>query len=158
MIKQIFKGLYEVSSDGTVITHNWRNTRRTSILKPATDKKGYLRVGLQIDGKLCTKKVHRLIAEAFIPNPENKPQVNHKNSVKSDNRVDNLEWVTNKENVIHAVLSGNCNYVRLNPVKIKEIRKLYLSGDYTQKEIGLKYGVIRQHISDIVNLKKWKHV
>jgi hypothetical protein len=158
MIKKIFNGLYEVSTNGDIITHNWRNSGKTAILKPATDKKGYLRVGLQIKGKLRTQKVHRLVALAFIPNPENKPQVNHKNSIKSDNNIKNLEWVTNRENVIHSVLSGNCKYVKLTPIKVKEIRELYSSGNYTQKSLGLKYGVIRQHISDIINFKKWNHI
>lgn len=76
------------------------------VLKPATDSKGYLRVALAKDKTLKTYKVHRLVADAFLENKHNKPQVNHINGVKSDNRVENLEWVTNRENRLHAISNG----------------------------------------------------
>lgn len=101
-----YEGLYWITPLGEVITHNWRNTGKTAPLKPATDNKGYLRVGLQKNGKLNTHKVHRLVAINFIPNPKNKPQVNHINGIKSDNRIENLEWVTGKENTKHAIENG----------------------------------------------------
>lgn len=72
------------------------------ILIPTTDSKGYLRVSLNKNGHKTTRKVHRLVAQAFIPNPKHLPQVNHKNGIKADNRVDNLEWVTNAENQRHS--------------------------------------------------------
>lgn len=69
--------------------------------KPSHDKDGYLQIGLEIDGRKTTRKIHRLVAEAFIPNVENKPQVNHIDGDKENNRIDNLEWVTNSENQYH---------------------------------------------------------
>lgn len=77
-----------------------------NILKAQPDKKGYLRLRCTIERQKLCFKVHRLVAEHFIENPEDKPQVNHKDTNKQNNRVDNLEWVTNIENAHHAIENG----------------------------------------------------
>ena len=84
---------YSVSSDGTV-----RNDKTGRILKKCRNKNGYEEVNLYKNGKGKTFKVHRLIAEAFIPNHENKPCIDHINTIRDDNRVENLRWCTYKEN------------------------------------------------------------
>ena len=82
-----------IYEDGTVV-----NTRTGNKRSPHLDKDGYLRVTLEKDGKTTTRFIHRLLAEAFIPNPENKETVNHKDENKINNSLDNLEWMTKAEN------------------------------------------------------------
>ena len=103
-----FEGLYEVSNLGQVRSLNYKRTKGTKILKLVIDKDGYLRVNLYKNGKQYNKKVHRLVTAAFIPNPEGKTEVNHIDGNKTNNRVENLEWVTHSENIQHAWESGLC--------------------------------------------------
>ena len=92
---------YIVSNTGLV-----KNATSGLLLAYSLDGKGYAHVGLSMNNKSHTKRIHRLVAETFIPNPENKPQVNHMNGVKTCNWVGNLEWCTNSENQIHAINMG----------------------------------------------------
>lgn len=85
------------------------DNRKGKKLKPGIDSYGYLKVTLTNNGVRKSYFVHRLVALAFLPNPENKPTVNHKNGIKTDNRVNNLEWATNKEQKIHAIKNNLCN-------------------------------------------------
>ena len=93
-----YEGLYEVSNLGRVKSLNYRKTGKEKILKNIECNNGYLKVGLIKFGKCKMCSIHRLVAEAFIPNPEDKPCIDHINTIKNDNRVENLRWVTHKEN------------------------------------------------------------
>lgn len=93
------------------------------ILKQQTDSKGYKRIRVTIDRKKVTYKVHRLVASAFIDNPDNLPQVNHKDGNKANNHVDNLEWVSNRDNCLHAIRSGLWDSVKAGAEHENEERK-----------------------------------
>lgn len=97
-----YEGRYQVSNLGRL----WSKER--GLLSPFLSRGGYLVATLQRNGKRYGTGVHRLVAQAFIPNPEDKPQINHKNGIRTDNRPENLEWVTCSENNLHRrrVLNG----------------------------------------------------
>ena len=94
-----YEGLYQVSNIGRVRSLNYNKTGEVKIMKTCKNKHGYLMARLSKNGKTKSCTVHRLVAKAFIPNPENKPHIDHMNTNKTDNRVCNLRWVTQKENM-----------------------------------------------------------
>ena len=93
-----FEGKYQVSNTGKVKSLNYRNTGKEKILKGGDNGYGYLKVGLCKDGKEKTCRINRLVAQAFIPNPDNLPEVNHIDKCKTNNCVENLEWCTSQYN------------------------------------------------------------
>src|SRR5690606_38396846 len=116
-----YEGFYEVSTTGRV-----RNSS-TGKIKAKTLLRGYEKVCLWKQGTVNSPLVHRLVAKAFIPNPNNKPQVNHKDGNKQNNCVSNLEWVTAKENIGHAYTSGLRNSAhssaKVTPNDVRFIRE-----------------------------------
>jgi len=124
-----YEGLYEISNLGRVKSlertvkngHGGRVVQET-ILKICKTNRRYSGVGLSKNRELQNLNVHRLVAIAFVSNPENKPMVNHINGVRYDNRADNLEWTTAKENIQHAWSSGICNsdYCKKKVMQIKD--------------------------------------
>ena len=97
-----YKGLYEVSDIGRVKSLGNNKYRKEKILTPGKNTGGYLRIGLSKDGHTKYLLVHRLVAEAFIPNPNNLETVNHKDEVKTNNTVSNLEWMSREDNVAYS--------------------------------------------------------
>ena len=138
---------YEVSSFGNI-----KNTKSNRILK-AYNRGGYYCVGLSKKGKLNTYDVHRIVAQTFIQNLENKPQVNHKDKNSLKNNINNLEWVTNKENSIHRssgvkqTTNQNVEIYRINPTTNEKLEK------YNSIEEGAKW-VISQNLSSNLNSAK----
>ena len=102
-----YEGLYEVDEEGNVFSLNYGNTAgKVKKLKPRKNTHGYYQVGLWKDKKEKMHLVHRLVAIAFIANPDNKPQVDHINRNRLDNIVDNLQWVTNQQNSFNTSAKG----------------------------------------------------
>lgn len=138
--------------------------RKGKILSPSFDQKKYHQVVVYKDGKPYTRKVHRLIALAFIPNPENKPEVNHKNLDSLDNSVGNLEWCTASENQKHVYANGaRCikgdNHPR-KKVTSKDVLKIRneLKNKYKNSEIAKMYNISPTTVGDIISRKTWKHI
>lgn len=123
-----------------------KSTKKNKVrwLKPYTEKDGYKIVNLYANGKMKAHKVHRLVAQAFIPNPESKPQVNHIDGNKADNRVRNLEWCTVAENKQHSY--STLGVGRIKKVRCVETGIVYESG----RAAGRILNIRRESISDVL--------
>lgn len=155
-----YEGYYEVSNLGRVrsveriVERKDGSIRRYKgkILSPCFPH-GYAHVNLARNGKYKSVKVHRLVAESFIPNPNNYSEINHKNEIKDDNRVSNLEWCSRKY---------NCNYgnraSKFIQSKSKEIVQLTLEGDYISKYKSIKEASEVLHNSSIGNALRGNYI
>lgn len=156
-----FEGKYEVSNLGNV-----RSYVTPRLLRPFKKKNGYVGVKLSGGAELA---VHRLVADAFIPNTGNLPEVNHRDCQKWNNAVYNLEWVTHQQNIQHAADNGllahrkvargsAANKSHLTDADVKTIRARYEAGGCTHKSLGKDYGVDAYTIYAIINRKTWTHI
>ena len=167
-----YEGLYQISNIGRVksldriVKSRYDSTSlfKERLLTPQRDTRGYKHVSLRKEGKSKHKRVHRLIALAFIPNPENKPEVNHIDGNKMNNGIDNLEWSTHSENIQHAYQTGlnkgpqgaKNSHAKLTEKQVYAIRDL--KGKITPKEIGVIFKVTRCAIYDIHSGRSWGHL
>ena len=179
MSKEIWKSVkgfecyYSVSNTGRVkslkrvVSHDEGKGQRVIKERIITNwmSNGYHNVSFSVDGKVSKHKVHRLVAMAFIDNPENKYTVNHIDGNKTNNKVNNLEWATLSENNKHAYNTGlfttfgeNQPTSILKYDEVKKIRELYKTGDYFHRELAVMFGVGRRHIGDIINNKRWANM
>lgn len=163
--------LYEVSNYGRIRGYVNRDSsiqgkKIGNIKRPTLNKAGYLTIMLWKGNFPRCVKVHRLVAEAFIPNPENKRTVNHKNGIKTDNSLPNLEWATHKENHKHAVENGlypesktgeDYHSSKLTNQDVIEIRILNENG-FRHETIGRVFNIHINTVSLVVTRKIWNHV
>lgn len=158
-----FLGLYQISTEGRIKSFH---RGKVKIIEPNTNEDGYLNIGLYKDGKTITYAVHRLVAEAFIPNPLNLPEVDHRDNNPANNRVTNLRWCTRKQNMAYAVENGVYKFgddhprSKLTVEKVREIREKYIprSKKFGIKALAEEYGVSRSTIENVVYNQVWKHV
>ncbi len=159
-----YEGIYSVSNTGLVrrVKGKWSSGR---ILKQH-DMKGYRHVSLCKQGKCKGYIVHRLVAQTFIPNPNNHPMVNHRNGDKKCNLVYNLEWCTHQQNVDHSIyVLGFSNAgsshprAKLSDLDVLSIRQAEKRNTYGYtKKLALKYGVSASLIRDIWRRRAWPHI
>lgn len=160
---------YFVTKDGRVWTNNRKNGIERFMKQYVMD--GYLNVGLRKEGKQKKFRVHRLVAQAFIPNPEGKPYINHIDGNRKNNHVENLEWCTQKENVYHAdhilharniteklIIASSKNGTskrKLTMEQANEVRFLRASGNYTIRELSEMFGLSENGIKRILYGKSY---
>jgi hypothetical protein len=168
-----YKGLYEVSNYGNIksLPKKWYAGKNNNsirkhngkILKPRSDSNGYYRVALYKNNNVAYFSIHRLVLLAFYGSSD--LQCNHKNGIKTDNRLNNLEYCTGSYNCKHSYEIGLANnqgenhpYSKFTNNIIIEIRKKYIPYKYPLRKIAKEYNVTKTTIRDIVKRKTWQHI
>ena len=166
-----YEGLYAVTTDGKIwsypklTSHGYGYTHRGKFLAPCKHRRrGDLGVTLSKDGVSRTKNVARLVAITYIPNPDNKPEVNHINGDFLDNRVENLEWCSTLENLTHKIqvlkkgIGEHHGRAKIVVSDVLKIRELYATGDYSFKTLGKMFNLSKSQVENIVHRRSWAHV
>lgn len=161
-----YEGFYEVSNLGRVKSleriDRFNKKWKCRILKPNYVGKHYQTIGLCKNGKVSRKKVHRLVAETFVPNPYNKPQVNHIDGDKENNFANNLEWVTNAENQLHAREKGLNPITKNNLLYSIQVDMFTKNGDFIKTfpsicEAERQLGIHNGNIASCCKRDFWKY-
>jgi len=151
-----YNGKYTITPTGIVYTFYYG---RKKPMKPKITSCGYLSVGLRNNDPANKQKyffVYRLVALAFIPNPENKPQVNHLDGNKHNNAIDNLEWCTCTENHLHLLRTNPQSGVKITQEIADWIRRIHAANNsITHKALGYMFGLKKTQIGMILKNKKW---
>lgn len=159
-----FEDYYLINRNGEVFS-----IRSKIIMKTRIGTDGYVFINLKVKGKNYTKKIHRLVALTLIENPFNLPQINHKDGNKTNNNVNNLEWVNAKQNCLHAINTNlrnsfkeenniKCKLNRNTVIKIKEILKEKDNKKLSYKQIGDMFNISFRTIWDIHKKRTWRDV
>lgn len=170
-----YSGLYEVSNIGRVRSLDRKAYRKGKsksgfmvtikgkILKNKLNH-GYHHIHLYTGGKYRTKKVHRLVAKAFIPNPEDKPNVNHIDLDRTNNKVDNLEWCTQQENIDHSIKLGSYDlfdnnvFAKLKNEQVLQIVQLLDTSNMIYTDIAIRFNISVQSIEGIDSGRTWSRL
>ena len=167
--------LYKINSDGVVMSKDRKvksSIQKTGYrlhkgkIKHSQDNgNGYKQIYVQINKRRKILYIHRLVAQAFIPNPENKPNVNHINGIKSDNCVENLEWCTQAENQNHASENNllkkgeKSSLSKITKNQVLAIRRLNtINPKFNKSKVAVKLGIRDSTIHKIINRQIWKHI
>ena len=170
---EIYEELYKVSNLGKILSLNYKNTGKAELMTPVEMPNGYFQVGLSKNKEYKMCYVHRLVAETFLPNPENLPEVNHIDEDKTNNFVflnedgsvdkekSNLEWKTHKDNINHGTRNERVSKTLTNGKKSKRVLQLSLSGDLIKewesaRECG-RNGFDQGNVSRCCNGKQKTH-
>ena len=170
---EVYEGLYKVSNLGKILSLNYRNTGKADLMTPSDNGHGYFQVGLRKNGETNWCLVHRLVAETFLPNPENKPEVNHKDEDKTNNFVflnedgsvdkekSNLEWSTPKENSNHGTRIERIAKANTNGKCSKKVIQLSLSGDFIKEWPSImecaRNGFAHSHVAECCRGERKSH-
>lgn len=163
-------GKYQVSSFSRARSITNRGIK---IIRGHKGKRGYYDLRVYINKKYGHMTLHRALALAFIPNPENKREVNHIDMNRANNALSNLEWATPKENINHSKIRGqfkkrdeflskiysgeNCRFAKLSWEDVNLIRNIYSKGETTHRDLAIRFSISRSNIENILRNKTWKH-